>query len=305
MNPPYNYDYRNTANSLITPSTVHVAGTASAQFIKRGLLQRVISRYKIKLPDTWAKNYFNYVLFGLGYISVVKTDKFGIIPQHASLAGYSVQYQPTRAIVSNPLFNKQYDLKIGTECSVIKMQPDFGGILDVVDYYGNLIALASQALEFNLINSKLAFVFAAQDKGAAETFKKLYDKVSEGNPAVVAGSKVFNEDGELLVQFFSQDLGQNFIAGSILDTIRTLYNMFDTEVGIMNANLAKKERMNETELTLNDGETKSRLYVWLETMQEGFKQTREMFGYTEAELSIELREEEVEDERNDEYSRNL
>ena len=107
---PTYYDHINVQNSQIQPSTVHCSNTGLQWYFQRYLLQRIISVYKWKLPESWAENYFEYVLYCWGYISVFETDKFGVIPQACGLMGYDVMYQPTNAVISNPLLNHDVDM---------------------------------------------------------------------------------------------------------------------------------------------------------------------------------------------------
>ena len=53
----------------------------------------------------------------------------------------------------------------------------------------------AEAQGMNVTNSKLAYAFAASDKGAAESFKKLFDQVQSGNTAVFYDKKLLNADG--------------------------------------------------------------------------------------------------------------
>ena len=52
MSAPYYYDYINKQNSTVKPSTVHIHNTGLSMFFKRYLLQRAISVFKWKLPET-------------------------------------------------------------------------------------------------------------------------------------------------------------------------------------------------------------------------------------------------------------
>lgn len=289
MNSPYTYRQINDYNSIISPSTVHVKNTGLAQFFKRYLLQEAISRYKFTLPERWDFNYFTCVLFVIGFIfGFDKEPKYGLIPQHGFLGGFNVQYQPYYATISNPLFEKgSYRLIIGEECSIIKLQPDFCGLYDIVDYYGDLMALTAETIGVNVLNSKLSFVFAANNKATAESFKKLYDNFASGEPASFADTKLFDEDGNLRVNLMMQNVGQNFIADRLLDCLGVIRNKFLTDIGIPNANTDKRERLNQTEVNSNNIETASKAYLWLETMKEGFRKTREMFDLSESELNIE------------------
>ena len=111
---PASYDYINAANAAVSPSTVHCRNTALSQYFRRYLLQKAMSLYKWKLPEHWSKNYFLYVLYCWGYIAVVNTSKFGVIPQGCTLTGYNVFYQPTNAIITNPLLRGNLEPRIGS-----------------------------------------------------------------------------------------------------------------------------------------------------------------------------------------------
>ena len=104
FNIPMYYDYQNVLDSVVMPSTIHVHDTALARYFKRYLVQQAISVFKWNLPKNWDKDYFLYVLYLYGFISVINTDKFGVICQHCTLTGYGVYYQPTEVVIANPLF---------------------------------------------------------------------------------------------------------------------------------------------------------------------------------------------------------
>lgn len=288
MNRPYSFNEINMYNSIVSPSTVHVKNTGLARFFKRYLLQEAISRFEFTLPETWDENYFTYVLFVIGYIAVMDQDpRFGVIPQHCTVGGYTVQYQPYYAIISNPLFTKSYNLEIGRECALIRLQPDYGGLYDIVDYYGDMMALTAETAGVNILNSKLSYIFGAENRATAESFKKLYDNVASGEPAAFVDKKLFDDEGNLRVNLFAQNVGQNFIADRLLDCLRTIRNQFLTDIGIPNANTDKRERLISDEVKANDFETTAKASIWLKTMKKGILQARELFGLSASDLSVE------------------
>ena len=156
----------NVYNSVRKPSTVHAKNSSLTWYFKRYLLQKIISVYKFNnIPKTWAFDYFVYTLFVFGYVAVINTDKFGVIPQHCSLMGYDVFYRPTNAVIANPLLKGIKQPRIGTECEIIKMQPDYCGCWDIVEVYADLLALACEDLGSNLVNSKFAYIFGVESEG--------------------------------------------------------------------------------------------------------------------------------------------
>lgn len=275
---PASFDVKNLYNSSFTPSTMHGGGTI-ANMMQRYLIQKAISRFEFEgIPDTWAKNYFLYSLFVYGFVSVIDTTKFGVIPQHCTLAGYNVFYQPSDVIIANPLIEDDGMKKIGVDASLIKLQPDYGSIWDIVQYYGNLMAQTIEAVSTNINNSKFAYVFMADDKTSAESFKKMFDQINEGQPAVFMDKGLFNENGDPAWLQFVQNLKQNYIAGDLLEDLKKIEAMFDTFIGIPNVNIAKASGVSDQEVNSNNEDTFSLCNLWLKTIRDGLKQTNDLFG---------------------------
>ena len=277
LTPPIFYDHGNVALTQQQPGTIHCADNNLSRFFARYLLQRIMSVYDFKLPDAWAANYFLYTLFCIGYVAVIRTDKYGVVPQNCGLYGYNVMYQPTHAIISNQLLRGNLRPQIGKQCTIIRLQPDYGSVWDLVSYYANLMACAAQGATANLINSKFSYVFFADGRADAETFKALFDNLSNGQPASVVDKRLLNENGEPRWTMFTQNVGQNYIADKIIATMRRISEMFDTEIGIPNANEDKKERMVTDEVNANNIETYSRASMWLDELKKSCKQTADLF----------------------------
>lgn len=283
---PVEYDYVNLFNSRFSPSTIHAHNTGLARYFQRYLLQKALSVFKWNLPKEWSADYFLYTLYCRGYIAIIETNKFGVIPQGGALYGYDVFYQPTNIIISNPLLRGIIQPRIGTECAVIKLQPDFGGILDIVSYYADMMAICAEAVAVNVMNSKLSYVFSAKNKPQAESYKKMFDGVASGELAVVIDKNLFDEEGKPCWQPFNQNVKESYIAADILSDMRKIEAMFDTDIGIPSANTDKKERLITDEVNANNVETASKCEVWLETLKKGLDVANNLFGLT---LSVDWR----------------
>lgn len=286
MNGYYN-DFISLYNGLQNPSTIHANDNQLTYYFKKYLIQKIFSVYEFELPEEWDKDYFLYTLFLQGFIAVIKTDKFGVIPQHCSLWGRTVFYTPSNVTISNPLLSGITQPKIGVECSLIKLQPDYSGVYDIITYYAELLALCIQTASSNLINSKLSYVFATKNaKAGAESLKELYDRIASGEPAVFVDDKLYKNDGSPSWELFNQNVGANYITNEILADMNKIMNMFNTDIGINNANFEKTERLNIPETVANNDETQSKAQVWLETMQRGIDMTNKLFNTN---LSVKLR----------------
>ena len=290
---PSNYEFENLYNSMRSPSNVHCLNTALVEYYTKYLLEKAISVFKFEgLPDKWAVNYFQYVLFGYGYIAIINTDKYGVIPQMSGLTGYNVFYQPTIVTIANPLLDGLKTLEIGTQCEIIKLQPNYSGVMDIVTTYADLMALCLETAGINLLNSKMSYIFFSQNKASAETFKKMYDKVASGEPMAVIDKSLLDDEGNPAWTMFTQNVGQNYITDKILNDLKTIEDQFNTEIGIPNANTQKRERMIVDEVNANNIDTNAKISLWLETMKRDIEKVNKMFGLNIS-VSHRFREESV------------
>lgn len=289
MNDVFYYTYINTQKSTYSPSEINIKNTSLYEFYRRYLLQKVLSVFEWKLPEHWSRNYFLYGLYCWGFLAVFKTDLFGVIPQTCGLQGFDVFYQPTHANIANPRLTGLLTPKIGEECEILKLQPDFGSALDIVSYFAEQMTLTSEAISSNIINSKLAYVFASESKSAAESFKRLYDNIASGEPAAFVDKKLFREDGDPNWMTFANNLKENYIASDLLLDIQKWEYRFDTVVGIPNANTDKRERLVVDEVNANNQEVRAISDLWLETLQDGIVKIRKMFGLTPEEFDVKRR----------------
>lgn len=276
---PASYDYINAYNNNFKPSTIHIRDTGLAWYFKKYLIQKILSVFKFEgVPETWARDYFLYSLFVFGYVAVIDTDKYGVIPQHCTLGGRDIFYRPNIAIIANPLLRGAKNLKIGAECELVKMQPDYSGCWDIVEYYADLMALTSESIICNLVNSKFAYVFGAEDKTSAESLKKLYDQIASGEPAAFADKKLFNDDGTPTWYLFANNLQQNYIGGTLLEDLAKIDSRFNTDIGIPNVNIAKASGVSDSEVKSNNVDTQSKCRVWLDTITDGLNRVNKMYG---------------------------
>ena len=281
METPYFYDYANYVKATVKPSNIQPRDNAVNDYYTRYLLKRAMSVFEWDLPEEWDKDYFLYILYCWGFIGVIEAPEVGIICQQCTLAGRDIYYRPNRIIVTNPYLpktvsNVEYNLHKNAE--LIKLQPDYTGLLDVCMLYAARLSYIHEALYMNLINSKLAYVFITDNKSAAQTFKKLFDSIQTGEPAVVAGTKMTDADGKPNWEIFSNNLKNNYIATDLLNDMRAVLNDFCSFVGIPSANTQKRERLITDEVNANNVETETLIDLWETTLNACIDKVNAMFG---------------------------
>ncbi len=286
------YGVKNLQASSFFPSTEGKDSLTYRYFV-RTLLQMAMAPAELTVPDYWPLPYVLYMLYCRGFGAIIYTDEFGLIFNGCTLSGYDVFYQPKYLSVSNPLLpeNKYAMLEIGKDAALIRLRPDYGSIMDTVSYYAGQLATAASSLNINLINAKLAYVFCCDNTTIANSFKALYDNIGSGQPAAFADKKLFDDEGNLKVQLFQQNLSSMFIGLDMLETMRGLMNAFGSSVGIPNANVTKRERLNSKEVDANAFETAAIPLVSEEIIQRDIKDAIRIFPDLAGKLSFRLRKE--------------
>ena len=277
---PASYDFINLYNAGLRPSTIHTKNTGLYNYYFNHLFIKALSVLNFDgIPDTWSTEYFLYVLFGYGFMAVFKTDEYGVIPQNCTLSDtHTIFYQPKRVIVTNPVLKNSLELEVGKDCELLRLEPDYKGITEIVSLYADMLAIATETSAVNLLNSRASFVFFAQNKATAETYKKMYDTLAGGDPFAVIDKNMQNEDGSRNWDFFAQNVGQNYIVTDVLNDLKTIEDRFNTKIGIPNANTQKRERLITSEVESNDSDTRCLVDVWLDTLNRDLDRINSRYG---------------------------
>lgn len=282
---PLNYEQINLIESRIRPQTVKSYDNVTFDFWARALFQRALSIIKFHLPEDWTgavKDFFDFCLFKWGYVAVFRHETYGgdVTFQPAGLSGYDWYYRPTGAIISNPAIPGSLNLKIGTDCEILKLTPDYLGIWDVIEYYAEKLSTLDNAINMSLINNKFAFMLAAKNKAAAAALKKMLDLVNEGNPAVVVDMKVMDDPNTKSTPWQIIDRGslkESYLTTDQLADFRTILHNFDSEIGIPTLPIEKKERMIDAEANALEGDSTARSKIWIDTFNESAIKVNKMF----------------------------
>ena len=290
---PLNYQNINLAAGRFSPSTIKAHNNLSFWFWSRSLFQRMASVIDFEVPENWegkTRDFFVYCLFKYGYVAIFKDDKFGLSFQPCSLKGYDFYYQPTQALVANPLLEKTFT--ISDDCEILKLTPDYFGCWDIIDYYAEKLSMLDVSINSSIVNSKFAYLLGAKTKGAAQALKKLLDQINKGEPAVIYDSRIFDDpsskgDVSPFQTWFRDNMKNNYITSDLLQDFQTLLNDFDREIGIPTIPYQKKERLVQSEAESTEIDAKARSIVWINTLDSSIKEVKQL--YQDIRLSARLR----------------
>lgn len=277
------YRLENFFSGVRSPNAVVKNNSAAYWFWVRCLYQRLCSVIEFKLPDDWnrARDFFEAILYSQGFICVFNDKKFGTVFQPCTLSGYDFYYQPSRAIVTNPLMENYNEFVIGKDCSLIKLTNDFRGVLDLVSYYAEKLATIDGAVNMNLINSKFGYLIGAKNKQAAKAIEMMFDRMNKGEPLVCYDKSITEGlgDDDPFVFIDRNSIKNSYITTDLLQDAQTLLNSFDTEIGIKSLSVVnKRERMNTDEVNAGNMDAQTRVTLWRECLENSIKEVNDMFG---------------------------
>lgn len=280
MTPHYTYDFEmlNEYNGRRSTSGTVESDLLTSYFM-RSLYERAISGTKFYLPDTWNKNYFKNVLYLNGFIAIIKTAKYGIIPQVNTLSGYGLYRQPTTILVSQPLVT--FEGTIGEDCELIRLTPYYMGIWDIIEHYAIQLSELLTSIHVSVLSSRAPFMAAAKNKTAARTLEAIVEKITAGEIAIIYDENVLSKNSAMSgdnepIWTAQTSTRESYIIDKLLSDFDTTLKMFDREIGIA-ALGEKKERRIEIEVAQEAADACARTETWAEMLQETFDNTNRLF----------------------------
>lgn len=249
----------------------------------RYLYNKIYSKFDFKLPKDWDLNTFRFWLFRWGSIAVFKKgDEIFFSPYSVeSLNRYLNPYECRAYSYSNDLNYDNVKGINGKTCQIIKCFDDFLGWEDLVRDTAESLADIDKAIKVATMNANVNLVAFAENAKEAEEIKTQYANATQGTPLVITNAKfakLFRELGlnSLLQPFTNHDTVSSL--DKLLVARRTIVNNFLTDIGIKNANISKKERLNEQEVEANDEEVSAVVTIAFENLKECFEKVNEIFG---------------------------
>lgn len=227
----------------IEPKTVNGQITLRTKHYRSKLMRICKGLFNITAPDKWDKNYILNNLVNVGYFGVVNTEQYGLLPLYSNPNGVNFFYAPTGLVTS--AINIDIDeYTIGKDCEFFFLDRGFDLVYfnyrALCDYYAELFASADCCISVNLITSMAGWFAEADSEAQAKTIKDAFSKITSGEPLVVGRKETISPNG---LNLFFNNLKQNYIADDIILTKKNLMNAFLTDIGVMNANTDKKERL--------------------------------------------------------------
>lgn len=231
--------------------------------------------------NTWDKDYIREALLLKGYFTVTRDENGILLPLKCGATGVNVFNRATTVVVANPVI-QSFERTIGEDCELVYLQQKqgsrFRSLMPIITLYAQKLANCDAAIDINLFNSRIPYIFQASNQQVADSFKAMYDEICEGNPAVFVdeemGSLLQNANGSNVIVFKGKE---NFIADVVQNEKMQIMNEFLTSIGINTANTTKRERQVVDEVNANNVEIEANIKLWAENVSDCVDKVNKMF----------------------------
>ena len=257
----------------LNPKDVKGLNNTSVGYYTRWALKKLFGVYKFEgVPEGWDIDYMKERLFIEGKFCICDTS-MGVLPLRCGVSGINVFDHPTDCVIANNVLGS-FSKTIGVDCALVKLQFDYTGVMDIINRYAVMLSMCDSAIAVNVLNTKVSAIFGAETKAEAESYKRMYDQISMGRPAVFIGEALAKKLSERML--FNR-VKEQYVADDVEDLKQQIINDFLSDIGIHNANTEKRERLVQNEVMSNRQEVKAGAEHWIENVTEGLDEANRLF----------------------------
>lgn len=265
-----------------------IENIASAYYFQY-LLRLVKGIFEIKAPDYWDTDFILNNLLLNGVVGIFEANSQPIC-MNCQPFGVNMYYKPTHFNIANPVLGT-FKKQIGVDGAIIYLEEepvysaDFRTIRPLLNKYSYQLAACDKCIDQSLMNSGVAAIFSAPNKKVAESYKAMYDEISEGKPAVFVDEELIGPNGNSRnIQYTPAK--DNYICDKIQMEKRSIIEEFLTQIGVNNANTTKRERLNKDEVNSNNDECYISTAVWRRNLKETTEHAKSLFPGLEFSITI-------------------
>ena len=253
------------------------------------LLRLTKGIFEFKAPDYWDTDFLLDTLLLNGVFGIFENNSEPLA-LNCQPYGVNMYYKPTNFNIANPVLGA-FSKQIGVDGAIIYLEEDpgynasFKTIRPFLTKYAYQLAACDKCIDQSLMNSGVAAIFSAPSKKAAESYRKMYDEISKGEPAVFVDEELgMAASNSRNLQYTPAK--DNFVCDKVQIEKRCIIEEFLTAIGVNNANTSKRERLNADEVNSNNDECYIATAVWRRNLEETTALARKLFPSLEFSLKI-------------------
>lgn len=282
------YDYSHG----IQPTDVKGVSNIKNCYHSNYLMHKIFSCFDIDLDyknTRWPLNFFRFTALIHGNVAAFKKeDGIWILapfttvhrdvyfnPIKIKIAAMNYGYYDGKVSYDTVMLTKEYE--VGEEAFIFKAFDDYRGFADLIINTSSTLANIDKAVNIAVMNNNVNFLAYARSQAEADNIKLAYAQATAGEPLVVVSKDYEPEEGKDLLSSFASSYPANML-DKLLTARRTVMNNFLTEIGINNANVDKKERLNSMEVNSNSEEVSANVIVVYKNLKDAFDAFNEKTG---------------------------
>ena len=253
------------------------------------LLRLTKGIFDFKAPEYWDTDFLLDTLLLNGVFGIFESNSEPIA-LNCQPYGVNMYYKPTSFNIANPVLGTFYKT-IGVDGELIYLEEEptmnatFRTVRPLLTKYAYQLAACDKCIDQSLMNSGVAAIFSASSKKSAESFKKMYDEIAEGNTAVFVDEELGLASGNSRNLQYTP-AKDNYICDLVQIQKRKIIDEFLTAIGVNNANTDKRERLNADEVNSNNDECYIATSVWRRNLKETTAKAKKLFPSLEFSLTI-------------------
>lgn len=254
------YDYKNKNHNIQQLNNYMLARTLT-MFVYDGL------------PETLSGVELEKQLQQYGFAFITQTD-YGIYSFVGSFGGeLDAYYNPTKITITNPHLPFNQTLDVNTDGVLITNDDMMLGVLPLFNKYNSLLIENEITMYLNSFNERIQTLLSAGDDTTRESAEKYLQKIEDGELGIIGENRLF--DGVISQNTQSS---QGDITTSLIEFNQYLRATLNNEMGIdANFNM-KRERLNSSEVEMNEDSLYPLVHNMLKNRVDGVNKLNDFYG---------------------------
>lgn len=271
------------------PTEVSGQSNIASAYYFNYLLRLAKGIFEIKAPENWDTDFILNTLLLEGCFGIFE-NLSEPIAMNCQPYGVNMYYKATNFNIANPVLGT-FSKTIGVDGALIYLEEvtthstSYKTIIPLLNKYAYQLAACDKCIDQSLMNSGVAAIFSASSNKAAQSYRKMYDDISEGKPAVFVDEALgLTSPNSRSLQYTPAK--DNYICDKIQIEKRCIIEEFLTAIGVNNANTSKRERLNSDEVNSNNDECYISTAVWRRNLKETTEKAKKLFPNLDFSITI-------------------
>ena len=198
-------------------------------------------------PESINYDFMMMCIILLGRVAYFKPEQ-DLVALNAAPAGKpDLYYVPDRILVTNPRFNRSYNLSPGSDCEIVyctSMDPYYwgrgsGGMYSLISTTASLLADNYLSLNVAQKNLRLTTGFACDDQNTYLSLEAAMQEAYDGKPFFIVQKSLVDQLEKLPV--YADSSNQSLI--QLLDVHKYILSEYYAAIGLSESQQMKKERL--------------------------------------------------------------